>query len=284
MNDSMNDYMNENLNDTDQKIPLHHISWLLEFTEDEVRENYRSFKVINSSNKFVSSTIILISLFYIAYWILVFRQDDSLFKLIAFRISFFPILLLWILLAVRLIVPTALQLEKYRLVLTALESLIIVGVPIGAGVVLIARISYGACDSFSYQNIWHCNPAGDFHGLPGDLAFSMLLFPLLFYLVLPFVPFHYVALSFLVDVLFVIVAVGITKAYTAIATVVMLVFLLTITGYSYRLHHMELFLYAMRYHGTLQLRAQDFVHRTERLREEMGNILSSICHDLKSVR
>jgi len=199
-----------------------------------------------------------------------FLQDTSPFRIVTFVASVIPIIAMWILFACRLMVPIDLQLAKYRYHFLLLETIIVVGV-----LVLLSRVFYGQCPSL---RIWYCNPGARVKGLPGDIMISLIALPLLFKIMLPFISYYMVILSFIIALSFIVSAIVISQSFTSLSTVIILSLLIGGAGYCYRIQHMY-----MRYNETLRLRALDFKERTERLRTGMGNILSSICHDMKTV-
>jgi len=255
----------------------------LVFKDKNNEEEYRTFKIINSSVGQVGAISALLTSLYVAYWIMTFLQDTSPFKIVAFVASVIPIIAMWILFACRLIVPIDLQLTKYRYHFLLLETIIVVGVSIGGGLVLLSRVLYGQCPSLILSKIWHCNPVAPVKGLPGDITISVIALPLLFKIILPFISFYMVILAFIIGVSFGVAAVVISESFTAFSLVIVLSLLIGGACYCHRIQHIYVFLYAMRYDETLRLRAQDFNERTERLRTEMGNILSCVCHDTKTV-
>lgn len=259
------------------------VNWLLEFKDEDLREDYVSFKVMNSSLVHLGVVATILSIVMIIYWILVFWYDQSPLRIVTSVVSVIPIMLMWIQLIYRAVIPIDSQLTKHRQLLKFTEIAIVVGFTVGGVLVFLDRILHGQCESLSFSRIWYCNPVARLKGLPGDITFSLIILPLLFKLILPFIPLFIIALSFATNVIFILIAIAITSSSTALSTVLMITFLIAATGYCYRIQHMELFIYVMRYQKALQLRSIDYAERTERLRLEMGNILACICHDLTSV-
>jgi hypothetical protein len=260
-----------------------HVNCLLEFKDEDLRENYISFNVMNSHLLHLGLVVTILSIVLVVYWILVFLNDSAPARIITFIVSLLPIVLMWIRLTYRIMIPIDAQLTNYRKLFKFMEIAIVIGVTLGGGLVFLDRILYGQCESLSFSRIWYCNPVAKLKGLPGDITFSLIVLPLLFKIILPLVPFTIITLSFLVNVMFVLTAIAVTSSITALSTVLMLAFVTAATGYWYRVQHMELFFYVVRYQKTLQLRSMDYDERTERLRIEMGNILACICHDLTLV-
>lgn len=257
------------------------IDFFLEFSNPHLAEDYKSFKIANSSLvPLVIATAVLTGM-WAAYWILVFIRLFNIFSLTTMIISGFPIVLLWLLITMKSRIPLKSQLGDYRQFFTNIESMIIIGVSISTSLVVIMRAVNGQCVSDSFEQLWYCSPSR--WALPSDVVYVTLTLPLFFKILLPFIAFYTVIFSFVISLFTVIVSMIFFQTIASASMVIVLTLLTAAIVYCYRLQHLQLYLAVNTYQQTLRLRQQDFIENAARLRNEMANVLSSICHDMKSV-
>jgi hypothetical protein len=259
------------------------INFFLEFLDPQVAEDYKSFKIANSSFVLLAITTVVLTGTWVAYWILVFRVIVDVFTVMTMVISGFPIVLLWLLVLMKSLISVEDQIGEYRQNFTNIESLIIIGISISTSLVLVMRSVNGPCVSDTFTELWYCSPFFSFDTLPSDIVYTTLTFPLFFEILLPFVEFHTVIFSFGISLSVVLFSVVYFHAQASIAIVIEITLITAAIGICYRQQHIQLYLAADRYQQLLRLRQQDFGENAERLREGMSNVLSSVCHDMKSV-
>jgi hypothetical protein len=258
------------------------INYKLEFSDEKLSEQYYIFRTASISPAFSFGVAVFLSVSCIIYWSFVFHAVFSPFVLIVALISLIFGVLLWILVYLRFMIPLADQQFKRKPLLVRLSSWVSVGVSITLGLILVMR-SLRRCPSMRFEDHWSCNPTYGTGTIPSDIALVLMFSPLVFSVVFPFLPFsvvylcQFIATGFVGSTLIYLQAAGSTVHVSLL--IVISLFMLFV----YRLQQMEFFLYTTKYYQALKEQARQDKRIAARLSNEMKCLISSVCHDLKSV-
>lgn len=262
------------------------MTWVFNFQDINLAQKYKRFKIASASPYTIFFLSIILSFFFLIYWSLVLFQNFITFSIISFLISFFISFLPLITLAyLRMKIPIKEQLEKHFSFFLFLENLVLYGWTIGLSLIFYLRISNGQCheENLNFFKIWNCMPTLNCKSLPVDTTFLLIVIPLLFSPILPFLEMSSIICSQCLAIASIICGIVISNAWISSSWVAFAIFF-TLTAHVFnRLQHMELFLYTDRFEHSLELRARDHKEYAERVFEEMQSMISCIAHDLKSV-
>jgi hypothetical protein len=267
-----------------QSFPVYQMAWnsisySFEFKDENLRELYFSFRVVNTSPMFVLIMAIFLVVVGVASWIILATTQTDLFTKITTPIqAFFYVFLLVILVYFRLAFSLADQQTKYRAIITTLEVSITIGFIIVLGVVMVIK---GLPDCSQYGNTNSCTDK--FNASQISTSFAMLLFPLIFSMIFPFLPNLATVLAEGIAIGFVLFVLFYTKASGQAGFIALMIILILFVLVVNKLQHMELFLYITKCSQILEEKAVQEKNIAKKLSDEMRNLSGSISHDMKSV-
>jgi len=90
-----------------------------------------------------------------------------------------------------------------------MPSIASVHMSLGLGLLLIARVVNGKCHNEQQLHVWSCNPEQESRSLPQDILICVLFAPVIFSTLFKSIKQAYVAVSWGIVVLSVIIAIGI---------------------------------------------------------------------------
>jgi ABC-type multidrug transport system fused ATPase/permease subunit len=260
------------------------LNYHMEFNDDELKDQYYIFRTASTSPVFAFGVALFVLICFVIYWPFVYSVYISPISITLGCVSFiFGIVLFWILIYFRCFIPLAEQQTDYRAVIVTLESIVSIGVVVTCGLVLVMR-SFRRCPSQNFEDRWSCSPGYDTHGIPGDIPFVLMFSPLIFSVVFPFMNFAIVYLCQALAIAITLFCLIYRQAYASAVYTALLIGLSLFLLIVYRLQQMELFLYTTKYYEALKEQTRQERRMAARLSNEMKCLISSVSHDLKSVR
>jgi hypothetical protein len=260
------------------------INLFFEFYEVPLKDKYRKFKIASTSPRYTLFIASLITAGFSFYWGMMLSVYSSILPLCLFAFSFlFAILLMWLIVYLRYRLPISQQQDRYRVFLGLLESVTMVGLVITTALVVIMRSQKSHCTMHTFSNVWDCYPDSSSYAVLGDVSFILICFPFILSVGFPFVPYIIVMLCLLVGTVFVLTLFSYLNILSSmsflIVAILFNIFLLVFA----RLQSMELFLYLIKYYRMVEERSDYEKQLTQKLNDEMRNLIASISHDIKSV-
>jgi hypothetical protein len=244
---------------------------------------------IATASPYVSFTVaVFVFLSNIAYWTLVFRTFVAPSSIAICVVSIlFSVVLFWILIYLRFALPLADQHGKYLFLMATMESCVALGIVTTIGCCLLMR-SLRPCASKDapFEDIWACAVGFYVHGMPADMAFILIFAPLMFSVIFPFLPLAIVYLSEMVAIAFVVFIMAYGNYYVSSTLITFLLLESMFYLYIFRDQEMGLFLHSIKNAENELMKQQAEQERklAKRIANEMKIFISTISHDLKSVR
>jgi hypothetical protein len=267
----------------DHWILRDNINYHMEFTDEKVQEEFFNFRTASTPPIFSVGVAAFVFVGYVIYWALVFRDYFAPFPVIIAALSFiFAIPLFWILIYCRYRAPIGQQ-SNQRMTLILLESAVSLVIQITVGLILIMR-TVRRCESLTFLERWSCNVGYDTYDIPSDIAFVLIFIPLIFSVIFPYLPFAVIYVCEIIAIAFVIAMLSYRQAYGSAVFVVVLIIFSLFLLFVYRLQQMELFLFTTKYNTAVRRQERRERHIASHITNEMKSLISSVSHDLKSVR
>jgi hypothetical protein len=267
----------------DHWILADNINYNMEFTDAKVQEEFFNFRTASTPPIFSVGVAVFIFVGYVTFWVLVFRDYFAPFPIIVAIFSFIiGIPLFWILIYLRYRPPICQQ-PNQRILLILLESVVAVGIQITVGLILVMR-TLRRCESLTFLERWSCNVGYDTYNIPSDVAFVLICIPLIFSVIFPYLPFVIIYVCEIIGIAFVIAMLSYRQAYGSAVLVALCIVFSLFLLFVYRLQQMELFLFTTKYYNAVRAQERRERHIASHLTSEMKSLISSVSHDLKSVR
>jgi hypothetical protein len=259
------------------------VNYNMEFTDGKVQEEFFNFRTASTPPIFSVGVALCIFVGFVAYWVLVFRDHFAPFPIIVAALSFVvAIPLFWILIYCRYR-PPIFQPSNQRMTLILLESAVSLGMQITLGLILVMR-TLRRCESLTFLDRWSCNVGYDTYDIPSDIAFVLICIPLIFSVIFPYLPFVIIYVCEAIGITFIIAMLNYRQAYGSAVFVAVLIIVSLFLLFVYRLQQMELFLFTTKYYTAVRAQEHRERHIASHLTNEMKSLISSVSHDLKSVR
>jgi hypothetical protein len=260
------------------------LNYQMGFKDGELNDQYYVFRTASTSPVFAFGVALFVLICFVIYWPFVYLVYISPISISLGCASFiFGIVLFWILLYLRCFIPLAEQQTEYRALIVTLESVVSIGIVVTCGLVLVMR-SFRRCPSQAFEDRWACSPGYDVHGIPGDVPLVLMFCPLIFSVVFPFMNFAMIYICQAAAIAITLFCLIYRQAYASAVYTALLIGLSLFLLLVYRLQQMELFLYTTKYYEALKEQTRQERRMASRLSNEMKCLISSVSHDLKSVR
>jgi fatty acid desaturase len=258
------------------------INYNMEFMDGKVQEEFFNFRTASTPPIFSVGVAVFIFVGYVIYWVLVFRDYFAPFPVIIAVLSFIiAIPLFWILIYLRYM--SLEQQSKQRMLLILLESAVSLGMQITLGMIFVMR-TLRRCESLTFLDRWSCNVGYDTYDIPSDVSFVLICIPLIFSVIFPYLPFVVIYVCEATGITFVIAMISYRQAYGSAVFVAVLIIFSLFLLFVYRLQQMQLFLFTTKYYNAVRTQERRERHIASHLTNEMRSLISSVSHDLKSVR
>jgi hypothetical protein len=260
------------------------LNYRMEFKDGELNDQYYVFRTASTSPIFALGVALCVLICFVVYWPFVYLVYTNPISITLGCVSFiFGIVLFWILIYLRCFIPLAEQQTDYRVQIVTLESLVAIGVVVTVGLVLVMR-SLRRCPSQAFEDRWACTPSYDSKNIPADIPFVLLFSPLIFSVIFPFMSFAIIYICEGLAIAIALFCLIYREAYGSAVHIALLIGLGLFILIVYRSQQMELFLYTTKYYEALKEQTRQERRMAARLSNEMKCLISSVSHDLKSVR
>jgi signal transduction histidine kinase len=264
---------------------LNAINYGFEFVDKALGEKYLIFRIASTPPLYTLLVASFLSVGCIFYWGMVLNDVASAIPVSLAIFSFiFAILLMWVIVFLRYYQQSLQdQQYKYLKLLQWVESVTMVGLVITTGFVVVARSSRH-CTSFGFSDIWSCVPVpSHVLSIGGDIALVMVSLPFILSVGFPCIPVFVTFISLAIAIIFVISLLIYLNSFLPSTIMIVAILLNLLILIFSRLQNMQLFFYCEKYYHMIDEQAQQEKKMSDKINEEMRNLIASVSHDLKSV-
>lgn len=266
------------------------VDWCFHLKDASLAYNYTQFKIASTPCTYAIITATALTAYLLFYWTLVLTQHPDSFTISTAVITFiFAVIPLWVICAMRLQFLTSheeSEQPKHSRIgvwLRYLESFTALGFILAFSLMHIMRVSNGGCHATDYLHVFHCLPIYKCSSIFSETLQMLLMIPLLFCIIFPYVSYLLIVTCYILAVLVLIATSIAANAAMSITWNLSTILFFAIILYVYQRQHLQLFFYIQRYQGIVGARERDRRTRATKLAQETRNMIANISHDLKSV-